>query len=515
LIKINDGHGKPSQHAFMLDLMPLFWLALGAALSLFNGGKWAIPLAAWLAPVFLLHFARLQSPLAGLLWLWLVLFAAIYWSWRGMIPAPGISGVLISGLIALANVLPFMADRLIAPYLPGFAATLVFPLAWAVLDFAAARLNPYGTWGSLAYTQHGNLPLMQLASVTGTPGIAFLVAWFASVADGAWTQHFEWAAMQRSVLVYALVWFAVMLLGGLRLVLSPTPNKSVRVAAIGWPEEIVAQAELMSALVPRALTPDLPSAERDQLSETFERVNGYFFEASRREARAGAKIIVWPETNASVFSEDEAALVQRARQMAREEDVYLLMGMAVVHSGSDQPFFENKATLIDPAGTTALNYTKAIPVPGFEARMSRRGKPQLLIANTPHGRLAVAICYDMDFPHFILQAGAAGADLLLVPASDWEAIKLAHHISAVFRAVENGVPLLRATRWGLSAVVDPYGRTLAQLDPFIAPSQAMVAHLPLCALRTIYARFSDWFAWLCVAALSALSAWRVLFADTI
>jgi apolipoprotein N-acyltransferase len=120
----------------------------------------------------------------------------------------------------------------------------------------------------------------------------------------------------------------------------------------------------------------------------------------------------------------------------------------------------------------------------------------------------VAICFDLDFPHYIRQVGMAQADLFLVPSSDWEAIKLVHHIPAAFRAVENGVPMVRATRWGLSAVVDPYGRVLAQLDSFVTSNQTLVAQVPLGGVRTLYARFGDWFAWLCVAGLLALCVWK-------
>jgi len=95
---------------------------------------------------FLLHFARLQGPLPGLL------------------IAPPLAGLL------------------------GFWAALVFPLAWAVLDFATARLSTLGSWGSVAYTQHGNLPLMRQASVTDTPGITFMVTGLASVVNGAWNR---------------------------------------------------------------------------------------------------------------------------------------------------------------------------------------------------------------------------------------------------------------------------------------------------------------------------------------
>jgi len=48
------------------------WLTVAAALFLFYGGQWAIPLAAWLAPLFLLRFVRTQHPLSGFLLAWLV-----------------------------------------------------------------------------------------------------------------------------------------------------------------------------------------------------------------------------------------------------------------------------------------------------------------------------------------------------------------------------------------------------------------------------------------------------------
>lgn len=293
-----------------------------------------------------------------------------------------------------------------------------------------------------------------------------------------------------------------MILGGARLVFSPMPAKTARIAAIGWPEGILSQPEFLRALEPR-----LSGDERERLSIAFGRIHDHFLNASQREARAGTQIILWPEANAMVFHEDEPALLGRARALARDENAYLLMGVGTVFPGTDRPF-ENKAVLIDAAGAIVLSYVKAIPVPGFEARMSRRGKPLVLTQVSPFGRLAVAICYDLDFPSFLRQAGAAKADLLLVPASDWEAIKLLHHVSAAFRAIENGVTMVRATRWGLSAAVDPYGRVLAQLDPFVAPNQTMVAQVPVSSVRTIYAQFGDWFAWLCVAGFLALFAWR-------
>jgi apolipoprotein N-acyltransferase len=74
----------------------------------------------------------------------------------------------------------------------------------------------------------------------------------------------------------------------------------------------------------------------------------------------------------------------------------------------------------------------------------------------------------------------------------------------VFRAVENGVTLVRATRWGWSAVVDACGHELACLDHFAASERILVAEVPVAARRTLYARIGDAWAWLCVAGLAGI-----------
>lgn len=120
-----------------------------------------------------------------------------------------------------------------------------------------------------------------------------------------------------------------------------------------------------------------------------------------------------------------------------------------------------------------------------------------------------AICYDLDFPWLLRQAGQGGADLLLAPASDWREIGHLHHNSAAFRAVENGVTLVRATRRGWSAVVDASGREHARLEHYGTASRVMIAEAPVNHQSTLYSRFGDWFAYLCLAGLVAAAGWAV------
>src|SRR5712691_11531228 len=167
------------------DRLSYLWLALAAALYLFTGGQWVIPLAAWLAPLFLLRFVRTQHPLPGLLLAWLVRFAVAAVVLQGVILYPGIVYYPLVLLLTGLTMLPYLADRLMTPRLQGFVAILVFPLAFTTLEYLSS-FGPFGTYNSIANTQYGDLPLMQAVSVTGIWGITFLITWFAAVVNWAW-----------------------------------------------------------------------------------------------------------------------------------------------------------------------------------------------------------------------------------------------------------------------------------------------------------------------------------------
>ena len=117
----------------------------------------------------MLRFLRIQKSLKGLLIGYVVMVAVFYVAWNGMVPVPTPIFYVMGTLIGIYFILPYAVDRVIAPRFNGFLATLVLPVAWVTVDFVNAKFNPYGHWGLVAYTQHGNLPLLQLLSITGDP----------------------------------------------------------------------------------------------------------------------------------------------------------------------------------------------------------------------------------------------------------------------------------------------------------------------------------------------------------
>ncbi|MGH8427874.1 MAG: nitrilase-related carbon-nitrogen hydrolase [Gammaproteobacteria bacterium] len=483
------------------DLWSWFWLALGAALMLFANGADTIALAAWLAPVFLLRFVRRQRALVGLPIAFVVLAAVFAFQFRGMVPIPGIFYCLFLILVGILGVMPYLLDRLLAPRLSGLASTLVFPTTWVAVEYLFSR-GPYGSWGSIAYSQYGNLALLQLLSVTGLWGITFLIGWFAAVSNRAWEEGFASMRIRADALLCAGVIAMVFLLGGARLAFAPPSAPTVRVATLAKMEVTPIPSD---AMFYRMLRNESTSTDRAAILRWTTATNNNLLSRAAREMKAGAKIVFWGETNALVLQRNEAAFIARGSALATKYHAYLGMALGVLDIGKKPPY-ENKFVLIEPNGQVAWTYDKVHPVPGPNTTLQVRGNGKLRESDTPYGRLSAIICFDGDFPQLLAQAGTLGADIVLDPSNDWRAIDPWHTRMASFRGIEQGFNLVRATSGGLSAAFDYQGRRLAAVDYYRTTDPTMISAVPTKGVRTIYSRLGNWFAWLSIAALLALIA---------
>ena len=157
------------------------WLAIVSTLSLFIGGKWNIPLAAWIAPILLLRFFRSSNRPwrdGALLWLMMAITAII--SWKGATSLVYIHPMAESMLFAVTaaiGLVPLMIDRAYyRRYGSTFWLTFVYPIAATAIDFLISGDSPFGSFGAAGYSQRGCLPIMQLAALTGIWGIGFVIA---------------------------------------------------------------------------------------------------------------------------------------------------------------------------------------------------------------------------------------------------------------------------------------------------------------------------------------------------
>jgi apolipoprotein N-acyltransferase len=103
------------------------------------------------------------------------------------------------------------------------------------------------------------------------------------------------------------------------------------------------------------------------------------------------------------------------------------------------------------------------------------------------------ICYEIVFPHAVVPADARGSWMLNLTNDAWFGISAGpyqHFQQARVRAIEEGLPLVRAANTGISAVVDPVGRIVNSLP--LGAEGVFDSGLPQAIAPTLYVRYGDY-----------------------
>ncbi|MHC2433925.1 nitrilase-related carbon-nitrogen hydrolase [Bradyrhizobium sp. USDA 4451] len=433
----------------------LLWLIAGAFTSMFAvGGRWDIALAAWVAPVFLLRFVRINRLRVAIPAIWLASLAnALFWAIelndRAM-TAPDYAIAIVFGAVFA---LPYVADRILTPHLGVLGKLLAFPAAWACTEYLVATLSPLGgMYGLRANTQTEYLSVLQLTSVLGPYSIGFLINWFATTVNWMWERPRD--SRRRSVAIaYGTVLGVVLIGGGLRLAFTPTPKAYVRMATIT--PSMYAQNAARAMIEGRSAAPnsyadpmtvmhantllfanksEVARAPTDLVRAAYSLVQDDLLRSTREAAWSGAKVVLWSETAAPILSDaDKSAFLVKIADVARSEKIF-------IDAAIGEPFARNQSELIGPDGKEIWSYDKRHPVPLLEpVAPGTRPAPT---AQTPFGRLTNVICFDADFP----SQSRVDADVMLVPGFEWPEIGSSHTLKWVrVRAIENGYALTVST----------------------------------------------------------------------
>ena len=479
------------------------WLLIGFVLLPFTAYRVVFPLAAWIAPVFLLRFERVSRRGGPALWL---IFAA--YTLAGVIDLIGIPdrGLdLLTGLTlfplyrAVRFTLPYVTDRLLGARLGTWPRMLLFPASFVASDWLMGLIHLTGTIGSPAYSQYGVLPLMQLVSVTGMYGLTFLVIWFASAVNAVWENGFRWRATRLPLAVFGSVLAAVFAFGFARLSLAAPTSPTVKAATITLSPAVYNQANdgLAWATFNRAT-----SAQRAAWRPRFTATVDQMLARTQTALSQGAKLVVWQEESALVLPGDRQNAISRAAALARSHGAYLEIWLGVFTRSQSLPYFLNQAILISPAGSVVWTYEKTYPVVPDESAYTVRGSGVLPVAGTPYGRLTTAICYDLEYPGLLRQAGQKGADILLAPNNEPYSFQASYRGGEqVYRAIENGTSLIRPDGDGISLMTDYLGRVIASQNYSASSNGIMLASVPTHGVSTIYSHIGDAFAYLCTIGL--------------
>ena len=453
--------------------LPNLWLVLGLALFLFSHGRWTIPICSWFAFVFLIRFHRTsaRSRLA-IVALWVGMSACQAFMYDGFLPVQGLLFYAFCLVMGGAWIFPFIVDRLLYGRLDGFASTFLWPLLMVTINYFLAAYLP-----SLAHSQVEYLSLIQIVSITGMGGLVFLIYWFAATVNRIWESGFDWTLAKRDGSIVLGTLILVLVYGDTRLAFANSQGDTLQVAMINLQRNRLESLDNFQ-----------PDIVRD------------LFAASQKAVGADAKLIAWSEANADIPLDYEDELIELGKQFATDNQVFLFMSF---RSFSTLSLNENKTIGISPSGDVVVDYLKSNLVPGIEAQ-TKKGDGEIATANINDIRTGHVICYDMDFPSFIQQAGKRDVDILIAPSSDWREIRFFHAASARFRAVENGCSLVRPTIQGVSIATDPYGRVLAYHDYYSNTPRLLVVGVPSRGVRTLYAMCGDLFSLICIVLFLAL-----------
>ncbi len=382
---------------------------------------------------------------------------------------------------------------------------LAAPALWVALEYLKSQLFTGFPWANLGYSQYSNLVFIQIADVAGVYGISFLIVLF-NVALYQMIRRRNKSAYVLAGCVM-MIWAAVFAYGFVRI---NHVDKAIRDAPS-------MDVSLIQGNIDQSVKWN-PAFQEETLK---------IYETLSVQAQHSKGLIVWPETAVPFIFERQRDLSRRIREVAVKTDNYLLFGaMSYTELQGDADFF-NSAYLLSPSGETAGKYDKVHLVPYGEYVPLRDTFPFIRSLTAGIGdfatgegyrtllmngdKIGVLICYEGILSSASRTYKNAGARLLVNITNDaWFGTTSApyQHLSmTIFRSVENRLYLVRAANTGISAVVDPKGRIVAQTDIFVRDK--ISDNVRLLSISTIYAKFGDWFAFLNFALITGMMIWTI------
>jgi apolipoprotein N-acyltransferase len=368
---------------------------------------------------------------------------------------------------------------------------LFAPPVWVALEYLRGRGDLGFTWGQVPYAlarypfaiQSVSLGGIGLLSLTILTGATLLVA-------SCTGRRPKWLIVAAALAIVAL---------GHGLI---RPNRSVS----------------GRTLTVSAVQPNISAGDKWYVSRLAYNL-AVLEKLSLQAALAEPDLIVWPETAALVDLTVDSGPSRQVHNVARKAETHLLAGFPRLHDGSAR----NSAALISPDGERLELYDKIHPVP-FSERMPlgpvfswvRRfnlgqsdfaAGERSTVFRLPSGRFGALICFESTFAELARELVRNGAEFLVVITNDaWfgrgAGSAEQHADMAVLRAVEVGAPVVRCANTGISMIIGARGSVVDKVPPW--QEAVLTVDLQLGRGSTLYLKWGDWVAYLCLALTGCL-----------
>jgi apolipoprotein N-acyltransferase len=462
----------------------LIWLIDGAAAGRM-GGVMAAAAAGW--------WFGFGYFLAGLYWIGhaFLVDAAIF-GW--LLP---IAVTLLPAGLALFTAFGFALARL--TWTRGATRVLVLAAALTAAEWLRGHILTGFPWNAFGYALAAPLPLAQAAALVGLWGLTFLaVASYASLAvladDPGETR---WRPLAPALSAAVLTGLAVY--GFLRLDATPTT--------------------FVEGVKLRIMQPNLQQDQKFNYSQRQQVMDRYIALSDRAAGPQSTGVrdathLIWPESAFPFFLTREAEALARIADLLPQGTVLITGGIRAPDVSQPDAAVTrayNSIYVIDHDGSVLSVYDKVHLVPfgeylpfqdllesfGLVALTKMRGgfipgdrRRSLAVPRAPS--VLPLICYEIIFPGEAVPSGERPAWMINLTNDGWFGSSpgpYQHLQEARLRAIEEGLPLVRAANTGISAVVDPLGRVIASLP--LGTEGVLDASLPRALGLTPYARFGD------------------------
>jgi apolipoprotein N-acyltransferase len=503
--------------AFFKDKNAFFLPVLSGVLLVLSFPSFSIHQLAWVALVPLLlaltgeESNRIFYP--GVVTGMVFFMGTVYWVFHSMyvhghLPAAASLSLLIilslylSLYTGLFSVLfTYMYRKLHLP------ALILVPVAWVTLEYARTYILTGFPWSLLGYTQYSFLTLIQISDVTGVYGISFLVAavngLIFDLIRHEGTGNSRWVLyrhIKTGATMIAIVMIAVMVYGQVQLKRTDF-GKAIKISVLQgnidqdkkW--DRTHQREVIDTY--KNLTLDAVSGQPD--------------------------LIIWPESALPFIFGYDKDLTNELTDFQKQINSHMLMGSVRIRdSERGRALLSNSVIMLSP-GTDAVEvYDKIHLVPfGEYVPMGNlfpfikklvtaigdfvKGE-EITVMNTPTAKIGNLICYEIAFPGLVRKFIDKGANMIVTVTNDaWfgrTSAPYQHFSMAVFRAVENRVPVARAANTGISGFIDSRGRILRKSDIFVKTS--LTGEISVGNEESFYTTYGDIFAYICLTMLSLM-----------
>lgn len=436
--------------------------------------------------------------LSGLWWLGKAfLVDADQFAWAILL---GVIG--LPALLAFFTALGFWLAALL--WSTGFARLLALAVAVGASEWLRSVLFTGFPWNEFGMVFGGQLLFAQLASIIGLHGLTFVTIACAAAPASLVQQHktrghWSWIFLHPLTMAGAVL-IASALFGYLRLTANPVVFASdVRL---------------------RIMQPNVPQDQRFHSKFKDEILSQYFALSDRNTSPqtsgvASATHLIWPESAFPfILSRDSGALARIGAFLpagtvlvtgaARREDVQLARRVSVEFYNSIQVMERGGAILATYDKIHLVPFGEYLPLSGLLEKLGLRqfvnvpggftaGKGPRILSVPGLPAVAPLVCYEAIFPGAIVwpyKQGNRPGLLLNVTNDAWFGLTpgpYQHFAQARLRSVEEGLPMVRAANSGLSGVIDPFGRVIAELP--LSKADVLDSGLPIAAAATVYARY--------------------------